>query len=79
MSNDLVPVYRVRDEVTGNIIRIALEEAGIPATVQAYHSSVFDGIFTNAEGVWGEVLVAPDDYERAIAVLKEYCEGQEDS
>lgn len=76
MSEDLAPVYRVRDEVTGNIIKIALEEAEIPATVQAYQSSVFDGIFTNAEGVWGEVLVAPEDLERATAVLEEYCKGK---
>ena len=78
MSEDMVTVYRTPDEVTANIIKIALEGAGIPADVQSFQSSMFDGIFTLSQGAWGEVRVAPDDVERAVAVLKEYTEQSKD-
>jgi hypothetical protein len=78
MSEDLVTVYRPRDEVTANIIKITLEDAGIPAEVQPFQSSMFDGIFTLSQGAWGEVRVAQDDVERAVAVLKDYAEQNKD-
>lgn len=77
-NEDLVVVTRPQDEVTANIIKIALEDAGMPTTVQAYNSSLFDGIFTPSVGAWGEVLVAPEDADRAKAVLKQYAEGTTD-
>ena len=77
-TDDFVSVARPRDEVTANLIKAALEDAGIPAMVQAHHSSVFDGIFVPSEGSWGDVLVSRDHAEQATAVLKEYADASDD-
>jgi len=69
MEEDFVAVARPRDEVSANLIRVALEDAGIEAFVQPHHSWIWDGIFTAAEGSWGAVLVAKKDAEVAVSVL----------
>jgi len=74
MKKEFVSIYRPLDEVTANIIKLALEEAGIRAIVRPYHSSWFDGIFVPAEGSWGEVLVPEEDADRAAALLRKHTE-----
>lgn len=74
MTEEFTAVARPQDEMTANIIKSALEDAGIAAVAHAYSSSVFDGIFTNTEGAWGEVVVSPADAERALVLLKDYAE-----
>jgi len=79
MQDDFVVVYRAVDEATANIIKIALEDDGIPAVVHPYHSSWFDGVFVPADGAWGEVLVPKEDAERARALLDEYSRRKGES
>jgi len=79
MAEDLVSVYRTLDEATANIVKAALEDAGIPAVVQGRQSSWFDGLFVPAEGSWGDVLVRSEDAERATALLRDYAEAEGNS
>lgn len=69
---DAVTVYRAIDEATANIVKIALEDAGIPAFVRPHHTSWLDGSLVPAEGSWGDVVVAPENADAALAVLEEY-------
>ena len=78
MQEDFVTVARPRDEVSANLIRIALEDAGIQAIVQPHHSWIWDGIFIPSEGSWGDVLVAKVDAERAQAILADVSKKEED-
>lgn len=77
MEEDFVAVARPRDELSANLIRVALEGAGIAAVVQPHHSWIFDGIFVAAEGSWGAVLVAKKDAEIALSVLADIEEKSE--
>jgi hypothetical protein len=77
-TDDFVAVARPRDEISANLIKAALEDAGIPAVVQGLHSSVWDGIFVPSEGSWGDVLVAKKDAEQALAVLEDYAKAEVD-
>lgn len=70
-------VYRAPNETTANIVRAALEDAGISALVQAHHSSWFDGAFLAAEGSWGDVLVPIEHCERAKELLDRYTQAAE--
>jgi hypothetical protein len=72
MSEDFVRVYSAVDEVTANLVRACLEDAGIPAFIRPRESSWFDGVFTMGSGVWGDILVPKDEVERARAIIKEY-------
>jgi len=36
-----------------------------------------DGLMSNLTGYWGQVLVAPEDYEQAIALVTEYLASLE--
>lgn len=76
MSGDFVPVFSAVDEMTANLVRACLEDAGIPTVIRPRESSWFDGVFTMATGSWGEVLVPSEDVERAAAIIKEYSEAE---
>lgn len=78
MNVRMVAVASPRDEATASIIRIVLEDAGIPVEIRSFHSAVFDGIFTPSEGAWGQVLVPAEELERAKAVLEEYGQRKKD-
>jgi hypothetical protein len=71
-----VSVYHAEDEATANIVKAALEDAGIPTIVERLESSMFDGAFVNAEGYWGDLVVAQADEVRALELLKEYEESE---
>ena len=75
MSEEFVPVFSATNEVTANLVRACLEDAGIPAVIRPRESSWFDGVFTMATGVWGEVLVPGEELERAAAIVNEYSES----
>lgn len=75
MDGGFAPVYRALDEPTAGIVRMALEDAGIPAITRAtYGSLVYDGVIAMAEGYWGDVLVEEKNVEEAMSVLSEYAE-----
>ena len=76
MSEDFVPVYSAVSEMTANIVKATLEDAGIPVVIRPRESSWFDGVFTMGTGVWGEALVPSEDVERALAIIKEYSEAE---
>ena len=73
VEEEFVSVYRPLDEATANIIKAALEDAGIEAIVRPHHTSWFDGVFVPAEGSWGDVLVPRGNVEEAAAILRR-CE-----
>lgn len=79
MEDRFVAVYRALNEPTARIVKMALEDAGIPAIAQGkYGSLVYDGAIAMAEGYWGEVLVEEKNAEDAQRVLREYAEQNVD-
>lgn len=72
LDSRFISVYEAKDEVTANIVKAALEAAGIRAIVQPHHTSWLDGILVPAEGSWGRVLVAEENIEMANELLKDY-------
>jgi type III secretory pathway lipoprotein EscJ len=71
MAEDFVSVYRALDEPTANIVKAALEDAGIAAMVRPHHTSWFDGVFVPAEGSWGDVVVSNEDADKAVEFLQQ--------
>lgn len=77
MKEGYISVYRASDETIANIVKIALEDAGIHAVVDPVNASfAYDGIFARAEGFWGDVLVERENAEKALEILKEYDSGK---
>ena len=79
VEGGFVSVYRAQDEVTANIVKAALEDAGIPAFVKSYQVPWYDSALVPAKGCWGEILVREEDAERASSLLEEYAGGEEES
>ena len=75
----LVPVYSALDEQTANIVKFALENAGIEAAVRPHQTLWLDGALVPAEGSWGEVVVREEDAARATEILQEYIQAEETS
>lgn len=76
VEEGFVSVYRAVNEVTANIVKSALEDAGITTVVQPNNTSWLDGALVPAEGSWGEVLVSVEDAEKAVEILEDYADGQ---
>ncbi|MHB1001389.1 MAG: putative signal transducing protein [Armatimonadota bacterium] len=77
MHDEFVPVYKATNEMSANIIKNALEDAGIQVILRPLNMSLaFDGVIALAEGFWGDVLVHKSDLERATALLEEYAENK---
>jgi hypothetical protein len=70
-GTQFVPVYEAQNEVTANIVKVALENSGIPALVKPHHTSWLDGALVPAEGSWGYVLVSKENEDKASQIIKE--------
>jgi hypothetical protein len=76
MEEQYVSVFEAPDEGTANMVKVALEDAGIEAIVHDMWGTMnFDGAIALAEGRWGDVLVKPEDAERAAELLRQYESG----
>jgi hypothetical protein len=74
---DLYPVYRAPDEPSAIHLEAMLRSAGIAARIRSAQIAAFDGVFANAVGYWGEVLVAREDLLRARALVEEFLREAE--
>lgn len=70
-------VYRAPDEFSALAVKRVLAAEDIPSHVRSGQIPWADGIMSNLTGYWGQVLVAPEDYEQALALVTEYLESLE--
>jgi hypothetical protein len=68
-------VYRAPNEDTAMIIRGILESEGIPVTLKSAQIPWYDGIMVMGEGYWGDVMVAPENAQRARDIVHAYEPG----
>jgi hypothetical protein len=69
---DLRPAYFAQDEFSAMAVQRVLDDAEIESHIRSVQIPWADGIMRNIKGYWGQVLVAPEDYERAHALVEEY-------
>lgn len=75
-GDETVAVFAAPDEVTAEIVRGALEAAGIYAVIGEQVTHAYSGFLQVGEGYWGEVRVNPEDEEAARTVIAAYESGQ---
>lgn len=72
----VVAVFAAPDRMTAEMVRGALEDAGIPALIGEQVTDAYAGAFALAEGYWGEIRVPAGDAERARELLQALESGQ---
>ena len=70
---DVVSVHKAATELEARIIHDLLEDAGIHAMVRSRLVPGYD--IPVPPGVWGEVLVRPDDKVEATRLIEEYLDA----
>ncbi|HOK54754.1 MAG TPA: DUF2007 domain-containing protein [Armatimonadota bacterium] len=66
----IVPVYRAQNESVADIVRGLLESENIQVTFRSQHApSVYDGLFTVADGYWADLMVREDQADRAREII----------
>ena len=71
-----VAVYAAPDGITAELVRGALQDAGINAVIGEQVADAYAGALALGEGYWGEVRVPPGDVGRARTVLDAFEAGQ---
>ncbi len=74
---ELRAVYRAPDEFSALAVERVLAAEEIRSLVRSGQIPWADGLMSNLTGYWGQVLVAPEDYEQALALVTEYLESLE--
>ena len=69
---DYRPVYRAPDEFSALAVQRVLAEQDIQSLVRSAQIPWADGIMSTLKAYWGQLLVAPEDYVRARALVEEY-------
>ena len=69
---DVVRVHQAATEVEALALEQALRAAGLRAWIRSRQVPGFADVITSASGVWGDVLVAPDEAEQARGVVTGY-------
>jgi hypothetical protein len=64
-----VVVWKFENYVEAAIAQAALEDTGIPAVIDSFHDSAYNGLFVFQKG-WGRVRVMEQDAERATEVIR---------
>ncbi len=59
------------NEPEANAIKSILEENGIPAEIQSFHDTAYDGLFQVQYG-WGVIRVSEDDFVEAEKIVEEW-------
>jgi hypothetical protein len=73
----LVVVYTAGTPSEGEIVRGILESEGIAVVLTQAASPILGQVFSVAEGQAGEVLVSPEDADRAEAIVAAYTNQSE--
>jgi hypothetical protein len=73
----LMPVYQAPDEFSALAVQRVLLESEIGGQVRSAQIPGIEGIMKNIKGYWGQVLVAPEDYDRARELVADYLRSLE--
>lgn len=78
----LVRLCVVENQFEAQLIRGELDDDRIPNSIETYHETALDGLFTLSRG-WGAILVRQEDMEKAQAIAEavraSYAEKSEDT
>jgi hypothetical protein len=74
-EEEIVSIYKVEDELTGNMLKALLEKEGIPAILRSFQIPSYDSVMTLAVGAWGDIQVMKKHAERAIKIINEYMKS----
>jgi hypothetical protein len=74
---DVVSVHKASDQLEATMIRDLLEQAGIDAMVRSRLVPGYE--IPVPPGVWGEVLVRPEDEDAATRLIAEYLDALRDA
>jgi hypothetical protein len=77
-SDELVSVFMAPDEITAHLVKGILEEAGIQAIVSSRQVPWMDGIMTNAQGYWGDVMVPESQSRESLAIIRDFRSAEPD-
>ncbi len=69
---DVVRIHQAATEVEALAVEQALRAAGLRVFVRSRQVPGFADVITSASGVWGDVLVAPEDADQARDVIATY-------
>ena len=70
-----IPIFRASTEDEGEIVRGLLQSEGIDAIFGSVPTSAYGATLVGGQGYWSDVLVAPEDAERARALITAYQQG----
>jgi hypothetical protein len=62
--------YKAPNELMANTIKALLESEGIDAIIRSFQIAMYDSIAMMMKPNWGEVLVRPEDLERAEELVQ---------
>jgi hypothetical protein len=68
-TQQVVSAYRAAEEPELRRIRSALEAEGIQAFVHSFEVPMYDDVFVDPSGAWGEVLVLEKDEAKAREII----------
>lgn len=69
-QEETVVVWNLADVIEASIVEDALREAAIPAVMDSFHDSAYDGLYTFQKG-WGRVRVPKSHANKAVEIIKE--------
>ena len=77
IEEKIVSIYKVQDELTGNMLKSLLEKEGIPTILRSFQIPSYDNIMTISYGAWGDIQVIERNKERALEIIKEYLKSED--
>jgi len=61
-------VYNLKNQIEAQVIKGALEQAGIRCVIRSFEDSAYNGVFIPQKG-YGVVLVEEEDEDRAREII----------
>jgi signal recognition particle subunit SEC65 len=64
----MILIYTLKNQIEAQVIKAALQEAGIKFVIRTFEDSAYDGIFIPQKG-YGQVLVEEKDKQKAKEII----------
>jgi len=74
-SRHLIPVHIVADRFEGDLMMDALRKEGVPALMQTFEETAYDGLFVPQRG-WGRILAPAEDLSKAREIIQPLLEDK---
>lgn len=74
-QEETIVVWNLADVIEASIVEDALQQADVPAVIDSFHDSAYDGVYTFQKG-WGRVRVPKSHANKAVAIIKEALKAE---